>query len=106
MQTDAITAEFASSVYKYPTYLLGNEAMGMFFQKNLRIEKGREYLVGGGYDFYTVRADFVMCLHGVDYSESTNPQLYTSAALKSTSNYTLKWNQKNVKAVRVLTKVA
>lgn len=106
VQTDHISSEFASTVYKYPTYLLGTDAMGLFFQKNIRIEKAREYLTGGGYDFYTVRGDFVMCLHGVDYSESTSPQLYTSAALKSTSNYTLKWNQKNVKAVRVLTKVA
>lgn len=106
IQSDSIEGVSASSVTKYPIYLLGNDAMGMFWQKNIRIEKAREYLVGGGYDYYTVRGDFVMCLHGVDYSESTSPQLYTSAALKNTSNYTLKWNQKNVKAVRILTKVA
>lgn len=106
IQTDNISSEFASTVYKYPTYLLGTGAMGLYFQRNLTVEYHREILVGGGYTSIVPRFDFVCCLHGVSYTESTDPQVYTSAALKLTTNYTLKWNQKNVKAVRVLTKVA
>jgi hypothetical protein len=79
LQSDAITGVSQSGGTTYPAYLLGNEAMGLFFQKNLAIEKWREPLVGGGYDYYVVRAAFVMCLHGVDYAESSTPQSYTSA---------------------------
>lgn len=107
MQSDAISAEFASTVYKYPTYLLGMEAMGMYWQKNSTLATYRDEITGGGYTGWVYRLPgFVMCLHGVSYDESTSPQLYTSAALKATANYALKWDQKLVKAVRVLTKVA
>lgn len=101
VQTDKIDA-IASSPETRPIYLLGDMSLGYFYQRNLTIEYDREALVGGGYDIIIPRVDFVQCLHGVSYSEATSPQAYTSAALKTTTNYTLKWDQKDVLAVRVL----
>jgi hypothetical protein len=98
--TDAIAAS-GSSPTLYPTYLLSEKAMGLFYQRMLTIEYDRESLIDGGYDIVIPRLDFVMCLHGVSYSEGSDPQSYTSAALKNTSNYTLKFDQKDIGAVRI-----
>jgi hypothetical protein len=101
VQTDAV-ASVATSPTKYPTYLMSEKAMGLWYQRNLTIEYERHSLADGGYTSVTARIDFVLGVHGVSYTESTSPQLYTLAAIKNTANYTLKWNQKNVGIVRVL----
>jgi hypothetical protein len=101
VQTDKIGALSSSPVTR-PIYLLGDGALGFYYQRNLTIEYAREALIGGGYDVVIPRVDFVHTLHGVSYTESTSPQVYTSAAIKNTSNYTLKWNHKEVNAVRLL----
>lgn len=99
--TDKIDAASSSPVTR-PMYILGDQALGFYYQRNLTIEYDRESLSDGGYDIVIPRLDFVHCLHGVSYTEATDPQSYTSAAIKLTTNYTLKWDQKDVKAVRVL----
>jgi hypothetical protein len=102
IQTDKIGVVSQSSKNNYPIYLLGADAMGLFWQKNLTVAQQREELIGGGYTAWVPRINFVMCLHGVSYTESTTPQSYTSANLKLTTNYTLRWDAKNIAAVRVL----
>lgn len=88
---------------QYVSYEIAPSAMGLFFQKNLEISEDKETLVDGGYDFFTPRINFVMCLHGIDYIEGTTPQLYTQAALQNTANYNMVFaNAKNIGAVRLL----
>lgn len=88
----------------YVTYLLGQGSMGLYFQDTITIDEDKEINVDGGYKFFTPRIDFVMCLHGVSYTESTTPQAYTQAALQNTANYTQKFvSAKNITAVRLLT---
>ena len=98
-----LAASVSTSPTGYATYLLSEYSMGFYYQRALQTNFApREELVDGGYDTAVARMDFVMALHGASYTESTNPQVYTPAALKTTSNWTLKWNQKNVGAVRLL----
>jgi len=86
----------------YITYLVSPGSMGLFFQKNMEVSEDKETLVDGGYKFFTPRINFVMCLHGMDYTEATVPQLYTQAALINTANYTMVFaNAKNIGAVRL-----
>jgi hypothetical protein len=81
----------------YAAYLLGENAMGHFWQQNLNIDLDRT--VKAKEDLISPDLDFVMCLHGVDYTSTS----YTVANLENTANYTLKWNQKLVTAVRLTT---
>jgi hypothetical protein len=93
----------AGTPTQYVTYLLAPGAMGLFFQKEVEMSEDKETLVDGGYKFFTPRINFVMCLHGMDYTQATSPQLYTQAALQATANYTMVFaNAKNVQAVRLL----
>jgi hypothetical protein len=95
--TDGITT-VSGSPDQYVTYLLGQGAMGLFYQRAPLIEYTREYLSDGGYDIIIPRMDFVQCLHGTDYTSTS----YTDANLSDTDNYDLKWDQKEVKAVRII----
>jgi hypothetical protein len=81
----------------YPSYLLGENAMGHFWQQGLNIDLDRD--VKAKEDWISPDIDFTMCLHGVDYTSTS----YTDANLQNTANYTLKWNQKLVTAVRLAT---
>ena len=87
----------AGSPTNYVAYLLGDNAMGHFWQQNLNIDLDRDVLAKE--DLISPDLDFVMCLHGVHYGSTS----YTDANLQNTANYTLRWNQKLVKAVRLLT---
>jgi len=93
----------AGTPTQYVSYELSPQAMGLYFQKNLTVEEDKELLVDGGYKFYVPRVDFVFCLHGMNYSEGTTPQLYTQAALSNTANYAMVFaSAKNIGAVRLL----
>lgn len=81
----------------YASYLLGDDAMGHFWQQQLNIDLDRD--VKAKEDWFSPDLDFTMCLHGVDYTSTS----YTVANLQNTANYDLKWDQKLVKAVRLLT---
>jgi hypothetical protein len=82
----------------YAMYLLSQAAMGMFWKQNLNIDVGR--VINLKEDVLSPDFDFVMCLHGVDYTSTS----YADAELAKTSNYTLKWDHKLVGAVRLLTR--
>lgn len=97
----AITGTLTAT--KYPSYLLGQEAMGLYYQKKVTVATQREELIGGGYDAIVERVNFVMTLHGVSYDQGSSPQLYDSSSLRTKTNYTLKWDQKNVKAAIMVT---
>lgn len=93
----------AGTPTQYVSYELAPYAMGLFFQKMVEISEDKETLVDGGYKFFTPRINFVMCLHGMNYTEGTTPQAYTQAALQSTANYAQVFaSAKNVGAVRLL----
>ena len=81
----------------YVAYLLSPNCMGHFWQQGLNIDLER--YVKGKQDWISPDLDFVMCLHGVDYTSTS----WTDANLGSTANYTLKWDHKLVGAVRLLT---
>ncbi len=92
----------AGSPTQYVSYELAPAAMGLFFQKMMEVSEDKETLVDGGYKFFTPRINFVFCLHGMDYTEGTSPQLYTQAALQSAANYTMVFaSAKNIGAVRL-----
>jgi PIN domain nuclease of toxin-antitoxin system len=94
--SDNISA-LGTSPETYPCYLLGDNAMGHFWQQGLNIDLDRD--VKAKEDWISPDIDFTMCLHGVDYTSTS----YTDANLQNTANYTLKWNQKLVTAVRLTT---
>ena len=71
--------------------------MGHYWQQDLNIDLDRDVIAKE--DLISPDLDFVMTLHGVDYTSTS----YTDANLQNTANYTLKWDQKLVKAVRLVT---
>ena len=81
----------------FASYLLSDNAMGHFWQQGLNIDLFRD--VKAKEDWISPDLDFVMTLHGVDYTTNS----YTDANLENTANYTLMWNQKLVGAVRLIT---
>ena len=94
--SDNLTA-LGTSPETYRTYLLGEKAMGHFWQQQLNIDLDRDVLAKQ--DIISPDLDFVMVLHGVDYTSTA----YDDADISNTANYTLKWNQKQVGAVRLVT---
>jgi hypothetical protein len=88
----------SGSPTQYVTYLLGVGSMGLFYQRAPKIEEGREALIDGGYDYVVPRMDFVMLTHGTNYTSTS----YSDTNISDTANYVLKWNQKQVHAVRII----
>lgn len=85
------------STPNYTSFLLGEKAMGLFYQQNVLIEFDRDILLQE--DIMTASIDYVLPLLGVDYTSA----LYTAAALGTAGNYTDKWNDKNVTAAKLIT---
>jgi len=81
----------------YIAYLMGDAPMGHFWQQGLNIDLDRD--VKKKEDWISPDLDFTMCIHGVDYTSTS----YTIANLENTANYTLKWDQKLIKLVRMET---
>lgn len=80
----------------YVNYLLGDAVMGYYWQQALNIDMDKDILAKE--DVISPDFDFVLCLHGVDYTVTA----YDDVNLATTANYTLKWNQKLVPAVRLV----
>ena len=81
----------------YVAYLMGDGAMGHFWQQQINIDLDRDIFAKE--DYISPDLDFVMCIHGMDYTSA----LYTVVALETTANYTIKWDQKQIKLVRMIT---
>lgn len=81
----------------YASYLMGDDAMGHFWQQNLNIDLYRD--VRNKEDWISPDLDFVLNIHGMDYTSAS----YTVANLGNSANYTIKWNQKSIKLVRMVT---
>ena len=81
----------------YITYMFAEKAMGHFWQQNLNIDLFRD--VKAKEDWISPDLDFVMTLHGVDYTSTS----YTVGNLENQANYTDKWDQKLIGAVRIVT---
>lgn len=86
-----------TSPEQYVAYLMGDSPMGHFWQQSLNIDLDRD--VEYKYDVISPDLDFVMCIHGMDYTSTS----YTKANLENTANYTIKWNQKLITLVRMKT---
>jgi len=92
----------AGTPTQYATYLLGQGAMGMYFQQQLKVDEDQELLIDGGYKYFVPNVDFVLCLHGTSYNEASNPQSYTQVNLQNTANYAQVFSSaKNILAVRL-----
>lgn len=86
-----------SSPETYVAYILGDKAMGHFWQQRLNIDLDRDVIAKE--DLISPDFDYVMTLHGVDYTSTD----YDDTDINDTTNYTLKWDQKLVQAVRLVT---
>ena len=86
-----------SSPETHVAYLMGDAPMGHFWQQGLNIDLDRD--TRKKEDWISPDLDFTMCIHGVDYTS----QSYTIANLQNVANYDLKWNQKLIQLVRMVT---
>lgn len=88
----------ASAATDYNTYLLGDKAMGLYYQRQITFDEDKDISLLEKYK--VAYLDFVLPLYGVDYTSTS----YLAADLATTGNYTLKWNHKLVQACRLIAK--
>jgi hypothetical protein len=95
MQSDAVEV-ISGTPDTYAMYLLGDEAMGFFFQRSVNIDEDRSIFLKE--DYWSPDLNDVMTLFGMDYTSTD----FTFTEIKKTANWTLKWDARQVKAVRYI----
>lgn len=95
------TVIVAGTPNEYASYLTGDRVMSMHNQGSLNIDTDRDITTKE--DFISPDFDYILSLWGTNYD---NAPTYTDVAVALPGNYTLKWNQKDVHAVRLVTRIA
>ncbi len=94
----SISDKIPISTLDYNTYLLGDRAMGLYYQQ--QVQFGTDEDISLQEQYIAPNFDFVMPLYGVDYTSTD----YADSDLATTGNYTLKWNHKLVEACKLIAK--
>ena len=97
VQSSDLVEVVAGTPITYASYLLGEAAMGFFFQQEVNFDEDRDIFLKE--DFWSPDLDDVMTLFGMDF----NKTVYAFTDLKDPANWDIKWDQKLIKAARYIT---